>query len=291
MSEQGRGLGKGLDALLGNRGGDAGTTAREQLVRLPLSSLERGRHQPRSQFDETKLQELADSIAAQGVVQPIVVRRVGPEKYEIVAGERRWRAAAMAGLIEIPAVIRPIDDRTAMAVALVENIQRADLNPVEEGIALRRLIDECQLTHELVAKTVGKSRASVTNLLRVLELPDDVQTLIREGGISLGHAKVLLSADEAARSDLARRVAEGGLSVRELERQIGGAPSLQRAAKTKPAPNSEAGAMSRKISDMLGVSVQVRAYAGGKTRVMIQCGSKQQLELLLRKLERLAGSD
>lgn len=291
MSEQGRGLGKGLDALLGNRGGDPGAAPREQLVRLPLSALERGRYQPRSQFDETKLQELADSIAAQGVVQPIVVRRVGPEKYEIVAGERRWRAAEMAGLTEIPAVIRPIDDRTAMAVALVENIQRADLNPVEEGVALRRLIDECQLTHEIVAKTVGKSRASVTNLLRVLELPDEVQTLIREGAVSLGHAKVLLSADEAARSDLARRVAEGGLSVRELERHIGGAPALQRATKTKSAPNSEAGAMSRKISDLLGVNVQVRAYAGGKTRVMIQCASKQDLESLMRKLEHLSRSN
>lgn len=291
MSEQGRGLGKGLDALLGFRSGDPGAPGREHLVRLPVSALERGRFQPRKQFDEIKLQELADSIRAQGVVQPVVVRKVADDRYEIVAGERRWKAAQLAGLAEIPAVVRVIDDRTAMAVALVENIQRADLNPVEEGAALRRLIDECELTHETVAKTVGKSRAAVTNLLRVLELPQEVQDLMRSGGVTLGHAKVLLSADDSARAGLARRVAEDGLSVRQLERLIDVAPELRRAAKVKPPANSEAGAMSRKMSDLLGVSVQVRTYAGGKSRLMIQCASKQDLESLLSKLERLSGPD
>src|SRR3569623_103728 len=185
-----------------------------------------GAHQPRRHFDETALATLADSIRAQGVVQPILVRPIGADRYEIIAGERRWRAAGIAGLKTIPAVVRQMDDRTARAVALVENIQRADLNPLEESEALHKLIEEHGLTHQQCAESVGHSRATVSNLLRLMELNSDVQELVRSNQISLGHAKVLLGVEGARQSSLAKLVVSGQLSVRATEALVQAKPAL-----------------------------------------------------------------
>ena len=216
-----RGLGRGLDALLGTvSGGTAAPEAGEDLLELPVDQLQPGAHQPRRNFDPEQLESLADSIRAQGVVQPIVVRPVAGGRYEIVAGERRWRAAQKVGLKNIPAVVRTMEDRAAMAVALVENIQRADLNPLEEATALKRLIDEVGLTHEQTAEAVGRSRVQVTNLLRLFELNEDVQALLRTGKLSLGHAKVLLGVTGPRQSSLANLVIARSYSVRQTEELV-----------------------------------------------------------------------
>src|SRR5664279_725597 len=192
MSSNKRGLGRGLDALLGD------VSVKEEkhhLQTLPIEYMQRGKYQPRKDINPEKLQELADSIKAQGIIQPIVVRQVAYEKYEIVAGERRWRAAQMAGLTQVPVVIKEIDDRAAMAIALIENIQREDLNPLEEAEALRRLLDEFDMTHQHIAEAIGKSRTTVTNLLRLMDLHPDVKKLLLNNQLEMGHARALLSLD------------------------------------------------------------------------------------------------
>ncbi|MCU7886594.1 MAG: ParB/RepB/Spo0J family partition protein [Candidatus Thiodiazotropha sp. (ex Lucinoma annulata)] len=222
-----RGLGRGLDALLGGMQAEteqkatvSSTPSRESLNRLPVDLIQRGRYQPRREFDADSLRELADSIAAQGVIQPVVVRPVENDRYELIAGERRWRAAQQAGLDEIPVVIKDVTEEAAMAMGLIENIQREDLNPLEEANALNRLLLEFGLTHQEVAKAVGKSRTTVTNLLRLLELNEEVKNLVERGRIEMGHARSLLGLKGESQTQAATQVVAQGLSVRETERLV-----------------------------------------------------------------------
>ncbi|HEY0974490.1 MAG TPA: ParB/RepB/Spo0J family partition protein [Solimonas sp.] len=283
MSAKKRGLGRGLNSLLSSGTVTAEETAGAEgdaLVELALERLQAGKHQPRREFDDEALAALADSIRAQGVVQPIVVRAVGGDRYEIVAGERRWRAAKLAGLKQIPAVVRTLDERSAMAVALIENIQRADLNPLEEAEALHKLIVECGLTHEACAESVGKSRAAVTNLLRLMELQADVQQLVREQRLTLGHAKVLAGVQGARQSSLAKLAVERQLSVRQTEALVQAEPN--KAAK-KPAP-SKAQPLEQELSANIGLPVRLQQTEAGRGRLTVSFKSAAELERLLSRL-------
>ncbi|MGQ0697185.1 MAG: ParB/RepB/Spo0J family partition protein [Panacagrimonas sp.] len=279
-----RGLGRGLDVLLssGSTLVDEESTKADAQREIALDQLRAGAHQPRRHFDQDALAELASSITAQGVVQPVVVRPIGGDRYEIVAGERRWRAAQIAGLKFIPAVVRTLDDRGAMAVALVENIQRADLNPLEEAEALSRLLKECKLTHEQVAEAVGRSRAAVSNLLRLMELNEDVQALVREARLSLGHAKVLLGVSGERQSSLAKLVAEQQLSVRQTE------ALLQAQGKTRnrtgASPNGAAAELQSRLSRRIGLPVSVQQDASGRGRITIQFKTAAELDGLVQRI-------
>jgi ParB family chromosome partitioning protein len=290
MAAKKRGLGRGLDALLGGdtnlaemgRSGEA--AARDGIETLPLDLLQRGRYQPRRDFNPERLQELADSIAAQGVVQPIVVRPIAGERYEIVAGERRWRAAQQAGLEEIPVVIRDIPDQTAMAMALIENIQRDDLKPLEEANALHRLLNEFELTHQEVAKAVGKSRTTVTNLLRLLDLNPEVKQLLDEGRLEMGHGRALLGLKGAAQDKTARQVAKQGLSVRETEKLV--RQMLAPASKggtggqsAKQDPNIRQ--LEERLAATLGARVKVKTGQSGKGQLIISYNSSDELDGIL----------
>jgi ParB family chromosome partitioning protein len=288
MSSKKRGLGRGLDALLG-----AGTVSQhegdkpadgDQLRTLDVGDLEAGRHQPREYFDEAALDSLAESIRAQGVVQPLVVRPLADGRYEIVAGERRWRAAQQAGLKQVPVVVREIDDRTAMAVALVENIQRADLNPLEEAQALKRLIDECGITHEQAARAVGRSRASISNLLRLFDLSEDLQARVRGGELSFGHARALLAAPEARRALLARKVIEQQLSVRQTE-ALAARDAPARGGTRPDAANPYIG-LADDLAEQVGLPVSISASVRGRGRVTIAFRDREELEQLMRRLGR-----
>jgi len=283
MSTKKRGLGRGLDALLGSVTPSPAETG-DELRELELELLAPGRHQPRRKFDAEALQSLADSIRSQGVVQPIVARpAAGGGRFEIVAGERRWRAAKMAGLTTIPTVVRQIPDRTAMAVALVENIQRADLNPLEEAEALRRLIDECGLTHELTAEAVGRSRAAVSNLLRLLDLESEVQELVRDDKLSLGHAKVLLGATGERQIALALQVVEQRLSVRQTEQLLAQKLADKQAPKGL-APKRARSPLELELSERVGLPVHLKQGQGGRGQLTIGFGDKNELERLLKIL-------
>jgi len=279
MSVKKRGLGRGLDALLGSVSSSANEPP-EELRELALDNLAPGRHQPRRNFDPEALQSLADSIRAQGVVQPIVAREAGGGRYEIVAGERRWRAARMAGLSTIPAVVRQMPDQAAMAIALVENIQRADLNALEEAEALKRLIDEVGLTHEQTAEAVGRSRAAVSNLLRLMDLHADVQALLRDNKLSLGHAKVLLGVSIERQLPLARQIIEQQLSVRETERLIETQPKKE-AVKSKPV---SAASRDSELSERLGLPVQLKKNSRGRGRIIVSFKNQAELDRLLARL-------
>ena len=293
MSVKKRGLGRGLDALLGglNPEQEASSEAvpnsdRSNLTRLPVDLIQRGRYQPRREFDPDSLRELADSIAAQGVIQPIVVRAVENGRYELIAGERRWRAAQQAGLDEIPVVIKDVTEEAAMAMGLIENIQREDLNPLEEANALSRLLLEFELTHQAVAKAVGKSRTSVTNLLRLLELNDDVKILVEKGQLEMGHARSLLGLKGQQQSDAAAKVVNQGLSVRETERLVRHLQGQEeQAAKAKPAnPVEEDPDIRRLLSDLtdrLGAKVDLQQGSRGKGKLVISYNSLDELEGIL----------
>jgi len=292
MAAKKRGLGRGLDALLGGAlseepASTGGSDASEEsnLGSLPVDLIQRGRYQPRRDFDPDSLRELADSIAAQGVVQPIVVRPVGKGRYEIIAGERRWRASQQAGLSEIPAVIRDVSDQTAMAMGLIENIQREDLNPLEEATALHRLLHEFELTHQQIAQAVGKSRTTVTNLLRLLELNEDVKQLVEERKIEMGHARALLGLQAQAQSDAAREVVKKGLSVRETERlvrRLQGEASGDPTKQKKPAKEDpNVSRLQDDLSERLGAHVKLQQGAGGKGKLVIAYNSLDELEGIL----------
>lgn len=285
-SKKKRGLGRGLNALLGgNESVEALTTASndDELRELDIDLIRRGPWQPRVHFDEEALQELADSISTQGVVQPIVVRKAAGAVYEIVAGERRWRASQLAGLQTIPAVIKSFDDQTAAAVSLIENIQRENLNPLEESNALLRLIDEFDMTHQQVADTVARSRASVSNLLRLQDLNEDVKTLLAERRIEMGHARALLGVSGSEQSRLAKEVAKKGLSVRETER-------LVRRRSSKPVRSGPAAKdpnIARLESDLgerLAAPVSIKSNAKGKGSLEIHFNSLDELEGILAKI-------
>ena len=289
-----RGLGRGLDALLGQAGkathGDLPEPHAQRT--LAVAALHPGRYQPRTGMDPERLQELADSIRAQGLIQPIVVRAVAATKttkagYEIIAGERRWRAAQIAGLSEVPVVLREADDRSVIAMALIENIQREDLNPLEEAQALTRLIDEFGLTHQQAAEAVGRSRAAVSNLLRLLELPAAIRALLETHELEMGHARALLTLPADAALALAKEAAAQGWSVREVERRAQAASSGQaKAAAKKPAarPDPNIAALERELSDSLGAKVVVQHGRGARGKLVIHYHGLEALDGVLERL-------
>jgi ParB family chromosome partitioning protein len=297
VSPKKRGLGRGLDALLGGARAPAGaategdldvppldTPAAERITRLPVEHIQRGRYQPRRDFDPDSLRELADSIAAQGVIQPIVVRPIAPDRYEIVAGERRWRASQQAGLADIPVVIRDVDERSAMAIGLIENIQRADLNPLEEAGALERLLNEFELTHQQVAEAVGKSRTTVTNLLRLLELEPEVKALVEQSRLEMGHARALLGLKGPAQAEAGRRVVSAGLSVRETERlvrRLQQLDALPAPPPAKPAPDPNVRRLQDDLAERLGARVEIQQGQRGAGKLVIAYNSLNELDGIL----------
>lgn len=280
-----RGLGRGLDALLGEVS-DTAMPRPESMVELPLESIQPGRHQPRMEIREEALAELASSIKAQGVMQPIVVRRFPGEgaspRYEIIAGERRWRASQRAGITTIPAIVREASDELAVALALVENIQREDLNPIEEGVALQRLQDEFHLTQQQVADAVGKSRVAVTNLLRLLNLSPEVRHLLGRGELEMGHARALLGLDAGRQLQAAKQVIRKGLSVRQTEAMV---RRLQAPPTSTPGGDDpDTRRLERGLAQKLGAEVQIRHSAKGKGRIVIQYLSLEELDGILRHI-------
>jgi len=274
-------LGRGLDALLGLSYDQ--TAQKDELRQLPIDMLQRGKYQPRTHMDKAALEELAASIRAQGVVQPIVVRSLPAGNYEIVAGERRWRAAQLAGLETIPAVVRRIPDEAAIAIALIENIQREDLNPVEEAKALQRLIDEFGMTHQKVAEAVGRSRAAVTNLLRLLTLNDDVRELLDKGRLDMGHARALLALEGRAQSQAAQQVVKRELSVRETEHFVRRLLERPGAAKRpRAAVDPDVRALQQRLSDKLGAKVRIQYNRRGKGRLSIEFNSLDELDGVMK---------
>ena len=278
-----KGLGRGLDALLSGSDKPHGDEQRS----LPIERLRPGKYQPRTQMDEASLAELAASIKSQGVMQPILARAIentpGAERYEIVAGERRWRAAQLAGLAEVPVLIRNIPDEQALAMALIENIQRENLNPLEEAQGLQRLIDEFGLTHQQAADAVGRSRPAATNLLRLLQLTAAVQDMLLAGKLDMGHARALLPVSSGQQVGLAQRVVQKGLSVRETERLV---HQLLNPPKNVPAKaiDRDLLRLQEELSDGLGASVLIRANKKGAGKVTIDFGSLEQLDGLLSRI-------
>ena len=281
-----KGLGRGLDALLA--GGDEGK-AGDQLQVLRIDSLKPGRYQPRTRMNAETLQELANSIKAQGLMQPVLVRLADRDgSYEIIAGERRWRAAQIAGLREIPALVRDVPDNAAAALSLIENIQREDLNPLEEAHGFQRLIDEFKLTHEQVADAVGRSRSSVTNALRLTHLAQEVQDLLADGALDMGHARALLSLASDHQVKLAQRIASESLSVRDAERLVqttltGVVPRLNpRSPGAKPDADLER--LETDLSDSLGATVKIKSGKNGHGRIVIDYSSLDQLDGILERM-------
>ncbi|KXU34251.1 chromosome partitioning protein ParB [Ventosimonas gracilis] len=288
MAVKKRGLGRGLDALLG--GGSellqeqASNAGRDELQHLPLDLISRGKYQPRRDMDPAMLEELANSIKAQGVMQPVVVRPIGQGRYELIAGERRWRASSQAGLSKIPALIREVPDETAIALALIENIQREDLNPIEEALALQRLQQEFELTQQQVAEAVGKSRASVANLLRLISLPEEVKTLLAHGDLEMGHARALLGLPEERQSEGARRVVADSLNVRQTEALV----RLWLAAKpqSKPLPiDPDISRLERRLAEKLGAAVHIKHSAKGRGQLVIRYDSLDALQGVLAHIQ------
>lgn len=281
-----RGLGRGLNALLGGAEGVEALTevhSKAELRDIGIDLIRRGPWQPRVHFDEEALSELAESIRAQGVVQPIVLRE-SAGSYEIVAGERRWRAAQIAGLEVIPAVVKNFDDQTAAAVSLIENIQRENLNPLEESSALQRLINEFGMTHQELADTVSRSRASVSNLLRLQDLNLDVKELLSERKIEMGHARALLGIGGAEQSRLAKEVAKKGMSVRETEQLV--RRTLNPPARPKKnAKDPDIDRLEQSLSEKLGASVSISQKGGGKGRLEISYNSLDELEGILSRIQ------
>ena len=280
MSSNKRGLGRGLDALLGD------VSVKEEkhhLQTLPIEQLQRGKYQPRKDINPEKLQELADSIKAQGIIQPIVVRQIGHEKYEIVAGERRWRAAQLAGLAQVPVVLKDIDDRAAMAIALIENIQREDLNPLEEAEALRRLLDEFDMTHQHIAEAIGKSRATVTNLLRLMDLHPDVKKLLLNNQLEMGHARALLSLDGLKQVAIANKVVKEGLTVRATERLVKESHAEPKIQKIKVIDNDTL-RLQDDLTAKLGAKVIIDHKENGSGKLVIAYSSLDELDGIILQL-------
>jgi len=285
MAVQKRGLGRGLDALLGDVSVKEETHQHQyQQQTLPIEYMQRGKYQPRKDIDPEKLQELADSIKAQGIIQPIIVRKVGPDKYEIVAGERRWRAAQLAGLQDVPVIIRDIDDRATMAQTLIENIQREDLNPLEEAGALRRLLDEFEMTHQQIADAVGKSRTTVTNLLRLMDLHPDVKTLLIGRQLEMGHARALLSLDAARQVPAANKIAREALTVRAAERLVKDLQAEPKAAKVKAIDNDTL-RLQDELTAKLGAKVLIDHKENGTGKLVIAYASLEELDGIIEQLK------
>ncbi len=279
-----KGLGRGLDALLG---GDSDSDRRKEEQRaLPVDRLQPGKYQPRTKMDPASLDELAASIRAQGLMQPILVRPVDRDggRYEIIAGERRWRAAQIAGLTEVPALIREIPDEAALAMALIENIQRENLNPIEEALGLQRLVDEFSMTHQQAADAVGRSRPAASNLLRLLQLAPPVQEMLMQGAIDMGHARALLPLSGVWQVQLAQRIAQKGLSVRDAERLAQAAQKPPRGKEKMPAADRDLLRLQEELADILGANVMLRAGKKGSGRIEISFTDLDQLDGILRRL-------
>ena len=291
MAAKKRGLGRGLNELLAGakataaaakEGDEAPKMPGDILRKLPVELMQRGKYQPRVDMHPDTLQELADSIKAQGVVQPIVVRPIGKDKYEIIAGERRWRASQMAGLGEVPVVIRDVPDQAAMAMALIENIQRENLNPMEEARALERLIKEFELTHQQTAEAVGRSRASVSNLLRLLDLDEEVKTMLEHGDLEMGHARALLALPADDQRKAARQVVDQGMSVRETERLVKRIQEHEGAAPKQAAPvDPDVKRLEDRLSANLAAKVKIQHGNKGKGKLVIHYNNLDELDGIL----------
>ena len=276
-----KGLGRGLDALLG---GDDAPEMTSSLRSLAVTQLQAGKYQPRTHMDQGSLQALADSIKVQGLIQPILVREIADQHYEIIAGERRWRAAQLAGLSEVPVVIKVVADEAALAMALIENIQREDLNPLEEAGGIQRLIEEFGLTHQTAAEAVGRSRSAVTNLLRLLNLAKPVQDLLMSDRLDMGHARALLPLTQAQQSEAAHSIVQKQLSVRETEKLVAQLQAPTPLVSNKK-PDRDIQNLEEALSDSLGTRVNIQPRKGGAGKLTIEYLSHEQLEVVLNKLQ------
>lgn len=282
MIQKKRGLGRGLSELLGDVASVPAQEKTQDAQALPIEFLQRGKYQPRKDMDPEKLKELADSISAQGIIQPIIVRKIATDKYEIIAGERRWRAAQLADLQEVPVLVRDIDDRAVMAIALIENIQREDLNALEEAEALRRLQDEFELTHQQIAEAVGKSRATVTNLLRLLELTGEVKTMLAKGLLEMGHARALLGLEEAKQIEIAHKAVKQGLTVRAVEKLVREQNEEKPQVVKKVDPDTLR--LQRELSEKTGAKVEINHQGSGKGKLIFSYTSLEELEGIIKKI-------
>ncbi len=278
MTKTQKGLGRGLEALL-----SGGKSEKDDVLRdLSVALLKPGKYQPRTNMDKQALHELAASIKAQGVMQPILVRQLIDESYEIIAGERRWRAAQLAGLTHVPVLVRSVPDKAALAMALIENIQRENLNPLEEAIGIQRLIKEFEMTHQDAADAVGRSRSAASNLLRLLNLPQVIQAMLMEGKLDMGHARALLGLDGAQQIAVASKVVHEQLSVRETESLVNKALEVQ--VKPEKTKNRDLARLENKLSDQLGTKVEIKTVKNGAGKLIVSFDSSESLENLLEKM-------
>lgn len=281
MVKPGRGLGRGLDALLS--GNDEETRAEDTLRELRVDQLKPGKYQPRTHMDEAALNELAVSIKAQGVIQPILTRELPEGGFEIIAGERRWRAAKLAGLSMVPVLVRKVEDNVALAMALIENIQRENLNPLEEAIGIQRLIDEFMMSHQTAADAVGRSRSATTNLLRLLKLPQLIQDMVMAGKLDMGHARALLALEGAQQITAANKIVADGLSVREAEKLVQHILNPQ-PVHEKPKPNRDILNLQEEIAQKIGTSVQIKVGSKGSGKLVIDYTDNDHLNELINRL-------
>lgn len=279
-----KGLGRGLDALLA--GDIEAASDNDGLRMLRVGQMQPGKYQPRSHMDATALQTLADSIKSQGIMQPILVREVAPEKYEIIAGERRWRASQIAGLAEVPVLVREIEDESALEMALIENIQRENLNPLEEALGIKRLVDEFAMTHEKAANAVGRSRVAVSNLLRLLTLADGVQSMVMENKLDMGHARALVGLDAVQQVMLANKIVQQALSVREVENLVKKVGLATKPSSQKKPVNHDVLALQTALSEKLGTGVSISAKASGAGTLKINYSNLDQLDALIKVISR-----
>ena len=277
-----RGLGRGLDALLPKQEKAAPSNA--GLAEIPIEMIQPGKYQPRTYFAEESIAELAESIKAQGVIQPIVLRPIADGRYEIIAGERRWRAAQRAGIEKVPAVIRTVDDESALAMSLIENIQREDLNPLEEASALQRLINDFQFTHQEVADAIGKSRSAVTNTLRLTHLPPPVAEMLVVGDLEMGHARALLTLASEDQLEVARQVIARGLNVRQTEELVRTTGHKKTGVQVKPGTDADTRRLEENLGQILGQPVQIRHTRKGAGKLMISYSSLDELDGILLRM-------
>ena len=280
MAKPKSGLGRGLDSLISNSIGDSSS---DRLTTVAVKDIQPGRYQARVQIDDEALQELADSIKAQGVIQPVIVREHGLSQYELIAGERRWRASQLAGLTEIPVVVKSISDETALAMGLIENLQRENLNPIEEAQGLKRLADEFGLTHETIAKAVGKSRSAISNTLRLLSLPEPVQDMLYQRRLEMGHARALLTLPVVEQLQLAQKAVKNGWSVREVERRSQVAQQAVR-KDVKKTISADIRRLNDALTEKLGVNVEVRTTNHKKGKIGLHFDTPETFEYLLKQL-------
>ena len=280
MAKPKSGLGRGLDSLISNSIGDSSS---DRLTTVAVKDIQPGRYQARVQIDDEALQELADSIKAQGVIQPVIVREHGLSQYELIAGERRWRASQLAGLTEIPVVVKSISDETALAMGLIENLQRENLNPIEEAQGLKRLADEFGLTHETIAKAVGKSRSAISNTLRLLSLPEPVQDMLYQRRLEMGHARALLTLPVVEQLQLAQKAVKNGWSVREVERRSQLAQQAVR-KDVKKTISADIRRLNDALTEKLGVNVEVRTTNHKKGKIVLHFDTPETFEYLLKQL-------